>query len=249
MSNESKNRTVLVTGGSSGIGKCIVIKLAREGYRVVTCARRTERLEELKEVLESEGIEIFPIGVELKDEASIILMFEEIRRRFDGVEVLVNGAGLGYLAPLLSSPSEPWRETLEVNIMALSICTREAVRDMQRLGDQGHVVNISSLLGYCVGNFPGMYTATKFAVRALSESVRLELRSLKSKIRVSQVSPGRVETEFHAKYFQEGKKAEAMYAEYRALQGDDIAGAVSFILSQPEHVNVDDILISATEQA
>jgi NADP-dependent 3-hydroxy acid dehydrogenase YdfG len=248
MTEEFNNQNVLVTGGSSGIGRSIVIRLAREGYRVITCARQMHRLAELKRDLLDEGFEIFTIKADLKEENSILKMFEEIRNGFGGVEVLINCAGIGHNAPLLTSPSEPWRETIDVNIIALSICTREAVRMMRERGDRGHIVNISSMPGHRVGKIPGMYTATKFAVRALTESVRMELAAKGSGIRISQVSPGRVETEFHEKYFKQKDKAQAMYSEYKSLEGDDIARAVLYILSQPEHVNVDDILIKACGQ-
>ena len=135
MTKETNNQNVLVTGGSSGIGRSIVIRLAREGYRVITCARQMHRLAELKRDLLDEGFEIFTIKADLKEENSILKMFEEIRNGFGGVEVLINCAGIGHNAPLLTSPSEPWRETIDVNIIALSICTREAVRMMRRIAD------------------------------------------------------------------------------------------------------------------
>jgi NADP-dependent 3-hydroxy acid dehydrogenase YdfG len=248
VTKELKNRNVLITGGSSGIGRSLVSRLAHEGYRVITCARQIDRLEELKRKLLDEDFEIFTITTDLRDEDSILKMFAEIREGFGGIEVLINCAGIGHNAPLLSSPSEPWRETIDVNIIALCICTREAVRIMHERGDRGHIVNICSMLGHRVGKFPGMYTATKFAVRALTESVRMELAAKGSNIRVSQVSPGRVETEFHEKYFKAKDKAQAMYSEYKSLEGDDVANAVLYILSQPEHVAVDDILVKASGQ-
>jgi NADP-dependent 3-hydroxy acid dehydrogenase YdfG len=248
MTKEFNTQNVLVTGGSSGIGRSIVIRLAREGYRVIACARQMHRLAELKRDLLDEGFEIFTIKADLKEEKSILKMFAEIRNGFEGIEVLINCAGIGHNAPLVSSASEPWRETIDVNIIALSICTREAIRIMRERGDRGHIVNISSMLGHRVGKFPGMYTATKFAVRALTESVRMELAAKGSSIRISQVSPGRVETEFHEKYFKQKNRAQAMYSEYKALEGDDIARAVLYILSQPEHVSIDDILIKALGQ-
>jgi NADP-dependent 3-hydroxy acid dehydrogenase YdfG len=246
MKKSDVGATVLVTGGSGGIGRSIVRELSIQGYRVVTCARQIDRLEALRQELLEAGFEIFPLVADLREEASILEMFDVIRSRFGGVDVLINNAGIGHQAPLLSSGSEPWREMLEVNILALCICTREAVQDMRVRGDRGHVVNIASMVGHRVGNYPGIYTATKFAVTALTESVRLELTALNSGIRVSQVSPGRVETDFHEKYFKEKARARSMYSEYKVLEPGDIARAIVYILSQPEHVRVDDIFITPT---
>ena len=246
MGKTVKERSVLVTGGSSGIGRSIVMELSRNGYRVATCARQADRLEPVRQELRAEGFEIFPLVADLQDEGSILDMFDTIRSRFGGVDVLVNSAGLGHEAPLLSSESEPWREMLVVNVLAVCICTREAVRDMRTRNDRGHIVNISSMLGHRVGAYPGVYTATKFAVTALTESVRLELAALDSGVRVSQVSPGRVGTGFHEKYFKDKARADTLYSEYKVLEAGDIARAVAYILSQPEHVRIDDILITAT---
>lgn len=244
MTKITEERTVLVTGGSSGIGRSIVGALAASGYRVLTCARQMDRLEAVRQELSAAGLEIFSLIVDLGEEGSILEMFDAIHRRFGGIDVLVNSAGVGHQAPLLSSESEPWREMLAINVLALCICTREAVRDMRARGDRGHIVNICSGLGHRVGGLPGVYTATKFAVTALTESMRLELVAMGSGIRVSQVSPGRVETEFHEKYFKERARAKAMYSEYKVLEAMDIARAVVYILSQPEHVGIDDIFIT-----
>jgi 17beta-estradiol 17-dehydrogenase / 3beta-hydroxysteroid 3-dehydrogenase len=245
-----KDRVALVTGASSGIGQALARELAAAGLKVAVCARRKERLDALAEELTASGAEVLAIEANLRDEASILEMFQVIRERWGGVDVLINNAGLGRLSPLVNAPTDWWREMLEVNVLALSICTREAVQDMRRRGDQGHVIHISSLSAYRIpaGNGGGMYGATKHAVRALTEGLRLELRGLESNIRVSAISPGFVETEFAQIYHRSEEAARNLYASLDALQPTDIAEAVRYVLEAPAHVQIHDILLRPTAQ-
>ena len=132
--------------------------------------------------------------------------------------------------------------------LALSVCTREAVSDMRRRGDDGHIVHISSMSAYRVPSASGMYSASKFAVRALTEALRLELHALGSGIRVSAISPGFVETEFAAVYHQSEERARATYARYKVLEANDVAEGVLYLLSQPPHVQIHDLLMRPTAQ-
>ena len=164
------------------------------------------------------------------------------------MDVLVNNAGLGRLAPLTSGDEELWREMLEVNVLALCICTREAVSDMRRRGDEGHVIHVSSMASHRVPGGSGVYSATKFAVRSLTEGLRLELRAAKSKIRVGAISPGFVETEFAEVYHGDAEKAKETYSQYRVLDPQDIASTVLHMLQLPKHVQIHDVLVRPTEQ-
>jgi len=241
-----RERVALVTGASSGIGRAIALLLAREGLRVAACARRVERLEELR--ADAGAGELLPLGVDLRNEAQILQMFERIRAEWGGVDVLVNNAGLGHDAPLAAGSTEQWREMLDVNVLALSVCTREAISDMRRRGDDGHVIHISSMAAHRVPPGSGMYAATKFAVRALTEALRQELRHEGSKIRVSALSPGYVETEFAAHYHKSEAAAKKTYGRFQVLQPDDVAQAVRFVLESPPHMQVHDILIRPRDQ-
>lgn len=241
-----RGRVALVTGASSGIGSAVAAELARAGMKVALAARRMERLSELASALP--GAELLPLCVDLRDEADIARMFSEVRARWGGVDVLVNNAGLGHAAPLSSGSTAQWREMLEVNVLALCVCTREALGDMRRRGDDGHVVHISSMAAHRVPNDSGVYSATKFAVRALTEALRQELRELHSGIRVSAVSPGYVETEFAARYHKSEDAARETYGRYKVLEPADIAGAVRYVLSCPPHMQVHDVLIRPTAQ-
>jgi NADP-dependent 3-hydroxy acid dehydrogenase YdfG len=241
-------KIAMVTGASSGIGRAIALKLAQEGYSLALCARRLQRLEDLQSQLKSLGAEVLIRAVDLRQEPDILDFFNTVRQRWGGVDVLINNAGLGHKQSLLDGETEAWRDMLEVNVLALCICTREALQDMRRRGSQGHVVHVSSMSGHRVPGGSGVYSATKFAVRSLTEGLRQELRQAGLNIRVSSVSPGFVETEFAAHYHQSQDKAEALYSQFPVLQPEDIANAVAYILAQPDHVQIHDVLLRPTQQ-
>jgi NADP-dependent 3-hydroxy acid dehydrogenase YdfG len=241
-------QVALITGASSGIGVAIAQRLAQRGCRVALCARRGDRLAAVAEALRQGGAEVIAQPTDLRQEADILRLFDHIRQTWGGVDILVNNAGLGHNAPLMTGATEAWREMLEVNVLALCICTREALSDMQARGDRGHIVHISSLSGHRVPSISGLYSGTKFAVRSLTEGLRQELRAAGSAIRISSVSPGYVETEFAEKYHQDAARAAATYSRFPVLTPDDIANAVDYLLSQPPHVQVHDILLRPTQQ-
>lgn len=241
-------KVVLVTGASSGIGAAIARRLAAAGCRVAICARRGDRLQELADSLRSNGTEVLVKTADLSQESDILAVFGAIRQQWGGVDILINNAGLGKKAPLMTGDTAAWREMLEINVLALCICTREAIQDMQSRGDRGHILHISSLSGHRVPSISGLYSGTKFAVRSLTEGLRQELRSAGSGIRVSSISPGYVQTEFAEKYHQSPEKAAETYGRFPVLQPADIAAAVYYSLSQPEYVEVHDILLRPTEQ-
>ncbi|MEM8810044.1 MAG: SDR family NAD(P)-dependent oxidoreductase [Cyanobacteria bacterium P01_G01_bin.38] len=238
----------LITGASSGIGRAIARRLAVEGYDLAICARRQARLLEIRDQLIAQGAAVLTHPVDLRQESQILDCFEAIQNRWGRLDVLINNAGLGHQENLTTGTTAAWRETLEVNVLALSICTREAIKLMRANGDRGHVVHISSMSGHRVPG-SGMYSASKFAVRALTEGLRQELRAVSSGIRVSSISPGFVETEFAEKYHQSVEKAAAVYSQFPVLQPEDIANAIAYVLSQPDYVQVHDILLRPTQQA
>jgi NADP-dependent 3-hydroxy acid dehydrogenase YdfG len=241
-----RDRVAVVTGASSGIGHEIVRELAGAGMRVHAWARREERMQGLV----TEGLEgrVTARSVDLRDVGAIERAFAAVRERDGGVDVMVNNAGLGFEEPLTSGDTERWREMLDVNVLALCVCTREAVDDMRARGDDGHVVHISSMAAHRVPPGSGVYSATKYAVRSLTEALRRELRELGSGVRVSAVSPGFVETGFHANYYADEERAKEAYSRFRVLDAKDVARAVTYLLSQPSHVQVHDVLMRPTEQ-
>jgi NADP-dependent 3-hydroxy acid dehydrogenase YdfG len=246
-----KGRVALITGASSGIGRAVAATLAGKNLRVALCARREECLVELAGEIESKSGAVLVLPTDLRDEEQVRAAFNSVRARWGGVDVLINNAGVGYKTPLYEGDMDRWKEMIEVNILGLSQCAFEAISDMRERGDDGYIINISSMSAHrhkpgSIGN--AIYGATKRAVRSLNESIRMELRSLDSDIRVTAVSPGRVETEFAARFLQDEKAGKIAYQQIRALQPEDIAEMIRFILSSPPHVEIHDLLVRPTGQ-
>ncbi len=248
MKEDSAKKVALITGASSGIGEAIARRLAKENYRLVVCARRQERLDKLTEKLKEKNSDILALKVDLRQEAEILTMFNTIRQQWGGVDVLINNAGLGHKEPLMTGETEAWREMLEVNVLALCICTREAIKDISDRFSEGHIIHISSMSGHRIPLYSGVYAASKYAVRALTEGLRQELREANKNIKISSISPGFVETEFAEKYSNSKEKAQELYSRFSMLQPEDIANAVYYILSQPDYVQIHDILLRPTQQ-
>ncbi|HJQ83388.1 MAG TPA: SDR family NAD(P)-dependent oxidoreductase, partial [Candidatus Binatia bacterium] len=211
--------------------------------------RRAERLETLAAEIRAAGGTALVRPTDMRVEDDVRRLVAAARERFGGIDVLVNNAGLGRVAPLSSSATEPWREMLEVNVLGLCIATREAIQDMERRGVAGHVVHVSSMAGHRVpGADGGVYAATKFAVRALTEALRQELRARQSSIRVTAVSPGYVETEFAEGFTGRPGADRELASRLRVLDARDVAEAVLWVVTRPAHVQVHDVLLRPTAQ-
>lgn len=243
-------KIALVTGATSGIGDAIARMLAALGAHVVGLGRRGERLAALADVVPSlhPSAKFTAVQCDVRDTAALEAAFVEIRRQLGGVEILVNNAGLGRDASLCSGSTDDFREMLEVNVLALAVCTREALADMFRAGDVGHVVHVSSMAAHRVPAGGAMYAASKYAVRALLEGLRQELRARGSKIRVSAVSPGYVRTEFAEVASGERDAAQRLYARFTVLEAQDVAATVRHLLLAPPHVQIHDVLMRSVDQ-
>jgi NADP-dependent 3-hydroxy acid dehydrogenase YdfG len=243
-----QGKVALITGASSGIGEAVARRLGRSGLKIAVCARRKDRLDALATELASAGVDVLAHATDLRDPASIDGLFQAIRAQWGGVDVLINNAGMGKKSSLMAGDTEAWREMLEVNVLALCVCTREAITDMRARGDDGHVIHIGSMAGHRVPPGSGVYSASKYAVRSLTEGLRQELREAKSRIRVTAVSPGFVETEFHGVYLGDEEKGRATYSHFKVLEADDVAAGVQYALEQPVHAQIHDILMRPTDQ-
>jgi NADP-dependent 3-hydroxy acid dehydrogenase YdfG len=243
-----KGKVALVTGASSGIGHETAQRLAADGMKVAVCARRAQRLQALCHTAAEQGGTMEGYTVDLRDTDAIVHLFDSIRARWGGVDVLVNNAGLGHESPLTDGDAEQWREMLEVNVLALCVATREAVKDMRKRGDDGHVIHVSSMAAHRVPPGSGVYSATKYAVRSLTEGLRAELRELDSDIRVTAISPGFVETEFAEHYHRSKEAANKTYGRFKVLEAGDVADAIRFALAAPKHAQIHDVLMRPTRQ-
>lgn len=249
-----KGRVALVTGASVGIGAAISKLLVQHGMKVVGCARNVEKVEKLSAECRSAGHSgtLIPYKCDLSKEQEILSMFSAIKTLHQGVDVCINNAGLAHPESLLNGKTDGWRSMIDVNIIALSICTREAYQSMkERKLDDGHIIHINSMSGHRVVHSADVhfYSATKYAVTALTEGLRQELREARTHIRTTCISPGLVETEFAFRLHSlSPEKAAATYESIKCLEAADIASAVTYVLSAPPHVQIGDVQIRPTEQ-
>ncbi|XP_047108963.1 farnesol dehydrogenase-like [Schistocerca piceifrons] len=240
-------RVALITGASSGIGAAIVQALLRRGITVVGLARRVDRIKAL-EIKGAPG-KLHAVGGDVRQEEDILKAFKWINENVGGVDILINNAGvLGY-SDLTVAPSEEWKKILEINVMGLSICTREAVQGMLKRGvDDGFIVHISSIAGILPPSSSSisMYSASKHAVQVLTEGLRKDLLEKKSGIRVTAICPGLVKTEImdNSKEIDKDK----VFSQLPYLEPEHIANAVVYVLSQPPIVNVPQLVIQPVGQ-
>lgn len=244
-----KDKVVLITGASSGIGRSCARAFAQQGVRLILAARRYERLEDLAVELNRKlGEDIFFLVFDVRDQPAVERAVTELPIGWRDIDVLVNNAGLSRgLDKLHEGKLDDWEEMIDTNIKGLLYVSRAVIPGMVKRG-QGHVVNIGSIAGYEV--YPGgnVYCATKFAVRAISKGLRLDLNG--TNIRVSEVCPGMVETEFSVVRFRgDEERAAKVYQGLTPLSPDDIADAVVYCTTRPPHVNISEIMVIPTAQA
>ncbi len=242
-------RVALVTGAYSGIGGGVSSALVKHGMNVIGCGRNLEKLQEFAASLKGPGTFV-PVKCDVTKESDVIEMFKFAKEKFNGIDVVVNNAGLNHDTSLLGGKVDDWKSILDTNVLGLSICTREAVKSMKEKGiDDGHVINIGSMSGHKVAkNYDAahFYSASKYAVRALTEGTRNEARSAGKNFRVTEISPGLVETDFQYR-MRGAEMAKKKYGALRCLQPDDIAESVVYALSVPPHVQITELMIETTD--
>ncbi|XP_070249917.1 dehydrogenase/reductase SDR family member 11 isoform X1 [Myotis yumanensis] len=251
-----RDRLALVTGASGGIGAAVARALVQQGLKVVGCARTVGNIEtqptEPRKVAGQPDEQKLEVICDLSNEEDILSMFSAIRSQHSGVDICINNAGLARPDTLLSGSTSGWKDMFNVNVLALSICTREAYQSMkERNVDDGHIININSMSGHRVvpQSVAHFYSATKYAVTALTEGLRQELREAQTHIRATCISPGLVETQFAFKlHDKDPEKAAATYEHIKCLKPEDVAQAIIYVLSTPPHVQIGDIQMRPTEQ-
>lgn len=244
-----KNKIVLITGASAGIGEACAKAFAAEGANLILAARRIDRLRALSQELEKEhktNSLVLKLDVRNKNEVSKIL--GDIPADWQNIDILINNAGLSQgLDKVQDGQFDNWDIMIDTNVKGLLYVTRVILPGMIKR-KSGHVINIGSIAGYIVYPSGNVYCATKHAVRALTEGMQMDV--VDTPIRVSAVSPGLVETEFSLVRFKgDAQKAKNVYKGIHPLTGEDIAEAIIFCVTRPTHVNINDLIIMPTNQA
>lgn len=242
-------RTVWITGATSGIGRATAVRLAQEKYNLILTGRRNERLEALKnELTQQHDCKVHTLCFDVRRYDEVQAAVAQLPSEWQTVDVLINNAGLAVgLEPLHEGVVDDWERMIDTNIKGLLYITRAIAPGMVSRRS-GHIINIGSIAGKGVYPRGAVYCATKHAVDALSKGMRMDL--LPYGIRVTQVCPGAVETEFSVVRFKgDQHRADQVYEGFCPLTADDIASAVSYALSQPPHVNVQELLVMPTAQA
>ena len=239
----------LITGASSGIGKATAELLAAKGKNLILTGRRADRLEQLAtELKQKHAIDIEILVFDVRDFNSIQKAIDTLGDKIEGVDVLINNAGLALgFEPIFEGSVEHWDTMVDTNVKGVLYMTRLITPGMVKR-KKGHIINICSTAGKEVYPKGNVYCATKFAVEALTRAFRQDL--LPYNIRVSEVSPGHTEhTEFAQVRFEGDKERAKIYNDFNPLRSEDVAAIIDFILHQPLHVNIQDVLVTATQQA
>ena len=249
METKQEGRIILVTGATSGFGEAIARKFAAEGWHVIISGRRRDRLDALSRELDGlHGPVTFAMRLDVRDRTEVERAISALPPDWSAIDVLVNNAGLARgLAPIQEGDPADWDVMIDTNIKGLLYVTRAVVPGMVARG-RGHIINIGSTAGKEVYPKGNVYSATKFAVDALTKAMRLDL--VEDGIKVTQVAPGAAQTEFSEVRFHGDKaRAKQTYAGFEPLQAKDIAGIVHYAATLPAHVCINDITVTATAQA
>ncbi len=244
-----KDKVVFITGASSGIGRSCVTAFAQQEARLLLAARRRRRLDDLAGELKEEfPVQVHVLELDVRNQAAVERAVAGLPEDWSAIEVLVNNAGLSRgLDKLHEGKLEDWEEMIDTNIKGLLYVSRAVIPGMVKR-ERGHIINIGSIAGHEVYVGGNVYCATKFAVRALSKGMRLDLNG--TPIRVSEVAPGLVETEFSiVRYRGDKAKAGKTYQGLQPLMPEDIADAVVYCATRPAHVNVSEMVVLPTAQA
>ena len=242
-----KDKVVIITGASSGIGYATALALSKAGAKIAIGARRTDKLADLENKIKENNGEVYSQKLDVTKNAECISFVNNVLEKWGSVDILINNAGLMPLSFVKNLKIDEWDQMIDVNIKGVLYCTGAVVTHMLEK-KSGHIVNISSVAGRIVFPAGSVYCATKHAITAFSEGLREEL-SVRKNIRVTCIEPGVVATELtnaitdeSLKGFVEGAK------KMESLQAEDIANAILYAVDSPSHVNVNEILIRPTTQ-
>lgn len=244
-----KDKTALITGASGGIGMACAERLAQEGCHLVLVARRATELSQLAARLKKQyWIEVHCVPLDVSDKKAVATQLITLPEPFQTIDILINNAGLALgLETLQNGDPDDWDTTIDVNVKGLLYVSRALLPAMVAR-NQGHIVNLGSIAGHVVYPYGNVYCATKHAVAALTQALRMDLFG--TALRVTSIDPGMVETDFSMVRFKGDKeRAKSVYEGFKPLSPDDIADAVLYALTCPPHVNISQVLIMPTAQA
>lgn len=241
-------KTVLITGATSGIGKSTATLLAREKkYKLILCGRREARLHQLKSEL-SGLTEIHTLSFDVRDKNAVFSSIASLPDGFQGIDILINNAGNAHgLDPIHRGNPDDWDAMIDINVKGLLYVSKAVVPGMVER-KQGHIINIGSIAGKDVYADGNVYCASKFAVDAISQGMRIDLA--KYGLKVSEIKPGAVVTEFSQVRFKgDDSRANKVYEGFTPMTPDDVAEIIAFVISRPKHVNIADLIVLAQAQA
>lgn len=243
----SQKRTALITGATSGIGEATARLLADHSFRLIICGRRKDRLEQLKRELELKT-EVTTLSFEVRNKKEVSAAFQSLDDKWKQIDVLINNAGNAHgLAPIQTGNVEDWDAMIDINVKGLLYVSREVLPGMIKM-NQGHIINLGSIAGKEAHPNGNVYCASKFAVDALTKSMRIDLNA--NGIKVTAIHPGLVETEFSLVRFKgDEERASAVYKGFEPLKPEDIADLILFALTRPAHVVVADLVVFPVAQA
>ncbi len=243
-----KGQTVFITGASSGIGKACAQEFAAHGANLVITARRMERLTVLANELSSKyKVHVTPVQLDVKSNDQVEHVLKKLQDDKINVQILINNAGLALSSDKIQDASiENWETMIDTNVKGLLYVTKAILPSMIK-NNSGHIINIGSIAGHACYVAGNVYCATKYAVKAITQSLRLDL--LGTAIRVSEIDPGAVETEFSEVRWQDKEKAKKLYQGFQPLVAEDIADAVVYCATRPLHVNVAEMIVYPQAQA
>jgi len=241
------SKTAFITGATSGIGKATAEIFAKNNMNLILCGRRQDRLNELKEQL-GKLTKVITLQFDVRDKEAIFKAINSLPTEFKTIDILINNAGNAHgLSTLQDGNMDDWDAMIDINVKGLLYVSKAILPQMVER-NQGFVINIGSIAGKEVYPNGNVYCASKYAVNALNKAMRLDLN--KHSIRVAAIHPGAVETEFSEVRFKgDTEKAKNVYTGYKALQPEDIAEIIYFVVTRPAHVNIEDLIVYPTAQA
>jgi 3-hydroxy acid dehydrogenase / malonic semialdehyde reductase len=243
------NKTIMITGATSGFGKATAVKFAKNGYNIIVTGRRKAILDNMEKELRTYGkIKVLALNFDVRKKNEVESAIGSLPEEWKTIDVLVNNAGLAVgLDHIQTGNTDDWDRMIDTNVKGLLYVTR-AVAPLMVARNKGHIFNLGSIAGKEIYENGNVYCASKFAVDALSKSMRIDL--LKDNIRVTLIAPGMAETEFSLVRFKgDEQKAKNVYKGIDALTAEDIADVIFYCATLPDHVCINEVVITPTQQA